>query len=98
MIDAEAAKKITTEALAPEATLIKPYLDHIESKIRTAAKDGKREIAHPFAGRPDGLAMVSSSIERAVRKALESSGFCWTDNPNPDPGHPSSSAYTSISW
>ena len=99
MLDAQKASEITEEALAADAEIIKPYIAHIERKIKFAAKCGKREINHPFSR--DGRHCVPHpipDIKKAVRMAVELNGYTWIDHPDPDPGSPTSRPYTTISW
>jgi|GEM_PF-2359587 len=95
MLDASEARRLTDGALTSDADAVRSYLKHIEGKIREAARKGRRSVSHPFSGpihAPDG------TILEAVRKAVEGKGYTWTDHPDPDPGHPCSRPYTSISW
>jgi len=100
MLDAREARRLTDEALEPEAEAIKPFLERVEARVRKAAKEGQRTIAHPFMhfeGMPR-LDSPSGAVQTAVRKAVEAMGYTWTSHPDPDPGSPTSGPYTTISW
>ena len=95
MLNAQEAKLLTEKFLVPDAVIVKPYLDQIEIKIQEAARIGNNSIVHPLRG---NLSYPSSGVQAAVRLALENLGYTWKDNPNPDPGSPTSSDYTTVSW
>ena len=95
MLDSSEARAITEIALAPEAGVVRPYLEHISSKIRAAAEKAERQISHPFAGMSS---RPSSKVRAAIQRACQTLGYQWTDHPDPDPDSPTSAPYTTISW
>jgi hypothetical protein len=94
MLNAHDAKILTAEALAPDAEIIKPYLQNLDGLIKSAAKRGKNEITHPF----DGIKIPDSQVVKIIRKQIEQLGFVWEDHPDPGPRHPGSGPYTTVSW
>lgn len=99
MLNSENAAKITKDSLVPESVIIVPYMEHIDKRIRTEALAGRRSISNPFSrSSASGIGYPSIEIVQAVRKAVEQLGYSWQDHPDPDPGHPCSSSYTTISW
>lgn len=98
MMNAEAARRMTESALSPGAEIVQEYLRHVETKVISAAAEGKRQISHPLSGLPPGNRYPDPTVMDAVRKALEANGYTWTHHPNPDPGHPGSSEYETVSW
>lgn len=98
MMNADAARQMTEKALRPVSEVIRPYLTHVELKIKSAAEKGKREISHPLSGFPRGN-WPGADITAAVRKALEANGYTWTHHTDPDPGDPRSGGdYDTVSW
>ncbi len=68
-------------------------------RIRATAQQGKTSIAHPFSGL-DGsrVGMPTREQQDALRQKLVADGYSVDDHPDPDPGHPCSGAYTTVSW
>lgn len=97
-MNADEARQITEREL--QSTVIEKYVDHINNRIHSAAKQGKRRVHDPEIGRPEhGFEFrLGSDEEDAVRKHFESEGFVWTYHPDPDPGHPCSAPYTTLEW
>lgn len=95
MMDANDARRMTDEALGEDAEAVRPYVEHVEARVRDAAGRGRAMIAHPFSGMRDP---PPREVGAAVRRAMEARGFKWTDHPNPDPGHPAAGPYTTVSW
>lgn len=99
MMSAEDARRMTADALGPDAELIRPYMEHVEARVRAAVAAGKRRIDHPLSGLGGGgTSWIAPATEDAVRKALEAAGYTWTHYPDPDPGHPAGGAYDTLSW
>lgn len=97
MLSAKQAQEMTGKALCDNSKIVLPYIEYIEKKIKTAALEGKKEIHHPFAGLPN-REYPTNDVKKAVCKILQINGYTWTDNPNPDPGSPTSYPYTTVSW
>lgn len=95
-LTASDALRITQENL--RGPVIVGYVGALERQIRLAAKNGRREI------RPreviNSLRGMAPSWEawQEICRHFESHGFQWTEHPNPDPGHPASHAYATLSW
>lgn len=74
----------------------------IMAKVEKAAKAGLSEVVDPFDNLIDPASLerhyVSPDQEDTLRKILSRQGYTIRDNPNPDPGHPCSRAYTSLEW
>ena len=96
-LNAEQARALTSKALGPDSQIIAPYMANIAQRICEEATKGRSELVHPFS-KIKGMDYPSNDIEKAIRKALESQGFIWTDHADPDPGHPGSGPYSTVSW
>lgn len=98
-MNAAEALKLSLKSLS--TTVIEPYKKRIDERIREAAERGKRSIHNPqFETRSafnDGY-YTNADEQKELKKYYESQGFTWTDYPNPDPGHPCSAPYTTLSW
>lgn len=97
-MNADQARKITSESI--NGPVIQKYIKAIEARIEREAKKGKRSIHDPNIGSPQsGFQYILSSVEeKAVQRYFEGNGFVWTYHPDPDPGHPCSSSYVTLSW
>ena len=94
---AEEAKSLTEKNLA--GPVISKYIEYIDMRIKAAALKGKSSIHNPQSGsREEGLYYLLEDERKAVRLHYEQSGFTWTDHEDPDPGHPCSAPYTTLSW
>lgn len=93
-MNASDAKKLTDQNL--KSVVIKPFLDHIYSRVEEAAKKGDSSICHPFHGIRG--TWPSSAAQEAIWHQLRLNGYKVTHHPDPDPGHPGSSPYDEISW
>lgn len=92
-ISAQRARLIASQNL--RGPVIQPLLDHVYQRIHEAASKGQTSIVHPL----DGLRTVISQEQRdAVWDALRAQGYKVTHHPDPDPGHPASRLYDSVSW
>ena len=87
------ARKLTEENL--KGPVIEPYLRIVHTKIKEAANKGKSSITHPWAG-IRGV-YPSSDEQEAIWTSLRSDGYKVERHPDPDPGHPASAPYDSIS-
>lgn len=90
------ARKATEKHLA--TVVIKPVIESIDTAILRHAEQGKSELINPLNAALDLTASNRRAIELEVRKHYERCGFKWVDHPDPDPGHPASAPYTSLSW
>lgn len=90
---ASEARAITNTNL--HGLVIKPQLDHIYSLIRLAAEGGRDSISAPFFTK--GTYPTPAERE-AIYSKLKDDGYKVVDHPDPDPGHPCSRPYTTISW
>lgn len=98
MLSASEAEQMSKRALSTDNEMMKPYMDHICFKIESAAEQGKREITHPFSDLNKNTPYPSLEVQQAVRIGLQKLEYTWTNHPNPDPGHPGSAPYVTISW
>ncbi len=93
-MNANEARKLSEHNIKGPATdhLVKIVLD----KIDLAAMNGEFEITEPFTG----LRMPWPTSEQleATWVRLQVLGYKVMHHPDPDPGHPCSHPYTSISW
>jgi hypothetical protein len=90
---AEEARKLAISSM--KEVVIQPFLIQLHARITEEAKKGRRGITHPFSG---FLKYPSLEEQEAIDAALRADGYSVVDHPNPDPGDPRSSSYTSISW
>jgi len=95
---AEEARKITRENL--KGPVIQPYLAFIYSQILQAAQNGQFSMANPFVcgERDEKLPWPSIDMEKVIFQKLTEEGYSVVQHPDPDPGHPCSAPYTTISW
>jgi hypothetical protein len=95
-ISAEEARKITQDNLRGPA--IETFVSTLTNKIKMVAKEGKSSL-DPWMYL-SGLRGTQPTHEQreAIKLHFIKAGFKWTDNPDPDPGHPASRAYTTVSW
>lgn len=83
------------------SSVITPYIEHIDARIKEAAAKGRFEITDPHVIHAEGtrIPKIARGEEvHAIKKHYVSQGYKWVDHPNPDPGHPCSSEYTTLSW
>lgn len=96
-MNAQEARNITNENL--KGSVIKPYIECIDRKIERAAIEGKSSLHRPEVGAANGVDFYLTGAElKAVKEHYIGEGYEWIDNPDPDPGHPCSGAYTTLSW
>ena len=76
--------------------VIQPFLNRILDRIQTLAKMGKLELNHPFETVDKKFPTIEE--QTAITMALTKLGYVVKEHPDPDPGHPCSHAYTSVSW
>jgi hypothetical protein len=87
------ARKLTNKHLKGPA--IQPYLVKIYEAVDSAARNGRNSITNPLY--TNGI-NIPSHLHEAVEAALRLDGYTITNHPDPDPGHPCSGAYTTLSW
>lgn len=90
---AEEARKLAQENL--KGVVIEPLLERTYGLIRKASLEGKSQIVDPLSGL---RCMVSQDQRDAVYDKLREDGYKVVHHPDPDPGHPASHAYTTVSW
>lgn len=88
----ESSKK-AQEALRGQ--LLAPLVDFMEKKINEAAKSGRFEINHPLRG---FTPWPELKLQKELWDYLRAHGYKVTEHSDPDPGHPASGPYTSVSW
>lgn len=93
---AQMAKAITDENV--KGPVIEPYIDVLVQAIRDAAKRGESSIDPWRTLSTSRLSSNAYKFEDHIRRHFITNGFKWEDHPNPDPGHPASSSYTTLSW
>ena len=90
---ASEALAIAQQNLAGPA--IEPLLKQIYASIAAAAHKGQFTIQDLFfCTHP----MPSNAQVVAIRAHLRAEGYELEDHPDPDPGHPCSRPYTTLSW
>lgn len=92
-MNAQQVKEIAQKNL--KGPVIEPYVKQIEAKIKLAAEQGRFNIAHPF---QEVRPYPPFEAQDAIYDYFVTNGFKIKHHPDPDPGHPASSAYTTISW
>jgi hypothetical protein len=75
----------------------------VVEKIKAACKLGRRHINYPFPfdGMPllrDGIGGITSEERDMLKARLVALGYDWKDHDEPDPGHPCSRLYSTLSW
>lgn len=70
-------------------------LEHVHHVIKNAATAGKFSVQDPLSSI---RTMVMPEESKAVYDALRKDGYTVVDHPEPDPGHPCSRPYTTVSW
>lgn len=94
-MNAKEARELAEKNL--KGPVIKPLLDALYEQIRHAAENGRKSITRPWSGLR--IAYPTPDQQVAVWMHLISvDGYTVEHHPDPDPGHPCSSAYTEISW
>lgn len=95
---AKDARKMSDDNL--KGPVIEKYINHIDNRIKKAAKEGKTSIHNPQAGSAnEGFDFyLGGDRFAAVERYYISIGYVIKDHPDPDPGHPCSSPYTTLSW
>ena len=96
-LTASEVRKLTSESL--KGPVIEPIIDVIDNAIIEQAKNGNSSLHNPMqVGDLRKSFSLNADVEKAVRLHYESKGFKWVDHPDPDPGHPCSAPYTTLSW
>jgi hypothetical protein len=74
--------------------------DKLMERIKnTAETTGQTELVHPWSGlNGERCGMPTREQQDALRKRLIAAGYAVVDHPDPDPGHPASGPYTTVSW
>ncbi len=75
-----------------------PFIEALNEAITRKATTGETSIdpwAHLGTLRMPGPTL---NAKRFIKAHFVARGFTWTDHPDPDPGHPASHAYTTLSW
>lgn len=91
---AEDARKATKQALT-DGERVSGFLHQVTEKIKKACQGGRRSITDPFDYGINGMTMDERI---AVKEQLVAMGYTWQSHPDPDPGHPCSSSYETLSW
>ena len=82
-------------------------INQITEKIKEACLAGRRSITDPFRfynyNDPKDnqrFAIIDPSVEeeKATKEKLVAMGYTWQSHPDPDPGHPCSRPYETLSW
>jgi hypothetical protein len=95
-MNAEEARKLTYESM--RGPVIEGFILLLNKKILETAKQGKSCI--------DPWQHISSlrgtfpttEQQQAIKTHYLNHGYTWGDHDDPDPGHPCSRAYTTLSW
>ena len=95
-ISAEEARKITQAHLRGPA--IEPFVSALTNKIRSVAEKGESGF-DPWMYLSSLRSMQPGHEQKAgIKQHFIEAGFKWQDHPDPDPGHPASRPYTTLSW
>ena len=100
-MNANEARKLTEAGIKTVA--IDQYVPQVEQRIREAAAAGRNTLVDPFLnlkdpGAPGNINIISGEVKDAMMAHFRANGFKFVENPDPDPGHPCSRAYDSLSW
>lgn len=91
-MDAEQARKLTKENL--KGPVIEDLIQDLDAAIKEACESGKLGLdPHRAMGR-----YPNSEEEKAVKEYYVCKGYTWENHDDPDPGHPCSRAYITLSW
>lgn len=98
--DARAATSLATQ---PSSELLRPWLEHINGRIKAAARKGQRKVIDPYQaedGSPLRTPLPNDDVREAVRNAFLDAGYEWEEhderlaNPTPtDTGR-----WTELRW
>ena len=95
-MNADEARKITDDNLKGPA--IEAYVEALDKLIGDVARKGKGAI-DPMVVLYRIVSKTDGHVPRdAVKKHYEARGYRWVDHVDPDPGHPASRPYTTLSW
>ncbi len=89
------ARRITDKSLGTH--VIDGQVRVLTEAIHEAAKAGKSAI-DPWQALGSADKYPQGDEQKALTKHFHREGFVIKDHPNPDPGHPCSRAYTTLSW
>lgn len=84
-----------------KSTVITPYIEHIDARIKEATAKGRFKITDPHVINLENnrIPKIAHGEEvQAIKQHYVSQGYKWEDHANPDPGHPCSSEYITLSW
>ena len=97
-MNAQEARKLTEASM--DTIIVDRYVSSIDSRIKSLAESGKSSMHSPQLGiaKFGPMFHLTAAERKAVRLHYESKGFTWTEHADPDPGHPCSSSYTTLSW
>ena len=95
---ASEARKLTEKHL--KTTAIEDFVKQIDEKIVEAATKGQSSLHNPFSNlKKNGtFSFMNGDVEDALKAHYRSNGYKVEDHPDPDPGHPASGPYTTLSW
>lgn len=104
LLDATDARRLTDNARTENT--IRPYLTHIDEKIRKAIADGRWQITDPLSGlHSSDLRPPHPDVKDAVQRAVEAKGYVWESHVGggwgPGGTQPPAGAgepYDTISW
>lgn len=91
---AQEARNLSYASIANVSS--KPYIEAIDAKIEEAASNGAFKITHPF--HIDGLTYPDSAMIAHISNYYTEQKFTIKLNPSPDPGHPCSTEFYTLSW
>lgn len=95
-ITADVARQITADNLRGPA--IESFVSTLTQKIKMVASEGKLSFdPWLYLGSLRGTSATPEQRE-AIKVHFIKAGFRWEDHPDPDPGHPASRSYTTLSW
>lgn len=94
-MNARDARRITDKSLKTHVTADQVRV--LGDAIAEAAEKGKDSV-DPWSALGSAGKYPQGSEKEAIESHFRGEGFKITDHPNPDPGHPASRAYTTLSW
>ncbi len=95
-ISAKDAREITAKHLS--GMTISKWVSVLTDEIRAKAKYGTNSL-NPWKFFDGQFSRSPNSMEKlAIKQHFTALGFVFEDHPEPQPGHPCCSAYTTMSW
>lgn len=93
-MNAEEARALSNNHVRKHVSTV--VLAEVHRRIQEACEKGQYSIMNPQHS-IDGKHLDKAAVNQ-LKKLLEDDGYKWEDHLDPDPGHPCSAPYTTLSW